>query len=227
MMSQNFFITGTDTDVGKTWVTIALMRYFQQQGETVLGMKPVAAGCQLMEGELRNDDALLMQKYASMTVPYPLMNPYRFELAVSPHIAAHQTDVIVEIKQIINAYQQLAKLSDKVLVEGAGGWFAPLTDNLTIEDLALALKLPVILVVAIRLGCINHARLTHQAIINSGLSCTGWIAVSLDKEMSYANENIKTIEQSLSAPLLGVLPYQQQANFDELARCFAGENKVL
>ena len=224
-MSQNFFITGTDTDVGKTWTTIALMRYFQQQGESVLGMKPVAAGCQLVEGELRNDDALLMQQHASVVVPYSLMNPYRFELAVSPHIAANKVGARVDLEEMIKCYQQLDNQADKVLVEGAGGWFAPLTDDLSIEDLALALQLPVILVVAIRLGCINHARLTHQAIIHSGLRCAGWVGVSIDKDMSYAAENIETIKQSISAPLLGVLPYQQHADFNKLASYFQFDEK--
>lgn len=214
-MERGYFITGTDTDVGKTWATIALMRYFKQQGKTVVGMKPVAAGCTFQDGQLKNADALLIQENASVNMDYDLINPYAYALPVSPHIAgAHNPVNLAVIAERFNALKTEAEI---VVVEGAGGWYAPLNDREDISDLARALALPIILVVAIRLGCINHAKLTYQAIQYSGLPCAGWIAVCVDPALLYLDENIQTIKAALSAPLLGVLPYMDSADFDLLA----------
>jgi dethiobiotin synthetase len=214
-MKQGYFITGTDTNAGKTWATIALMRYFKQQGKTVVGMKPVAAGCEMQEGQLKNEDALLIQENASLPIDYDLINPYAYQLPVSPHIAG--IDNPVKMAKIVESFNVLKELAEIVLVEGAGGWYAPLNDSEDISDLAKALALPVILVVAIRLGCINHAKLTWQAIQNSGLPCAGWIAVCVDPDMLNRDENIRTIETALKMPLMGVLPYLVSADFDLLA----------
>ncbi len=214
-MEQGYFITGTDTNAGKTWATIALMRYFKQQGKSVIGMKPVAAGCFMQDGQLKNEDALLIQENASVKIDYDLINPYAYELPVSPHIAGINNPV--KLATIVERFNTLKELAEIVLVEGAGGWYAPLNDHEDISDLAKSLALPVIIVVAIRLGCINHAKLTWQAIQHSGIPCAGWIAVCVDPDMLNRDENIHTIKTALNVPLLGVLPYLASADFDLLA----------
>jgi dethiobiotin synthetase len=214
-MEKAYFITGTDTNVGKTWATLALMHYVKQQGKTVIGMKPVAAGCELQDGQLKNDDALLLQTHASMPVAYELINPYAYLHPVSPHIAGIHNPVNVD--RVGDALHILQSLTDIVLVEGVGGWYAPINDQQAVSDLAQALALPVIIVVAIRLGCINHARLTYQAIHASGLPCAGWLANCTDPDMLNREENIATITRLLDTPLLGVLPYQEAMDVDFLA----------
>ncbi len=214
-MEQGYFITGTDTNAGKTWATIALMRYFKQQGKTVVGMKPVAAGCSNQDGQLKNEDALLIQENASFNIDYDLINPYAYELPVSPHIAG--TTNPVKLANIVEHFTVLKELAEIVVVEGAGGWYAPLNDHEDISDLAKALALPIILVVAIKLGCINHAKLTYLAIQHSGVLCVGWIGVCVDPDMLKLDENIDTITTALDFPLLGVLPWLESADFNLLA----------
>jgi dethiobiotin synthetase len=211
-MEQGYFITGTDTNVGKTWATIALMRYFKRLGLTVAGMKPVASGCSWQDGQLRNEDALLIQANASLAVDYDLINPYAYERPVSPHIAGINNPV--QLEQLSAKCEQLKTLADVVIVEGAGGWYSPINAREANSDLAIALALPVIMVAAIRLGCINHARLTYQAINQSGANCAGWIAVCTDPDTLSRDENINTIKATLDTPLLGVLPHSAIADFD-------------
>jgi len=215
-MRQGYFITGTDTDVGKTWATIALMRYCKQQGLSVIGMKPVAAGCKEVDGGLRNDDALRLQAEATVPVDYALLNPYAYALPVSPHLAGR--DNPVQLDTVLSCFRRLQNQADVLFVEGAGGWYAPVNASETICDLAVALGLPVILVVAVRLGCINHALLSYRAIVQSGLPCAGWIANCTDPDMLCQDENIATLKAWLASPLLGVLPYQEQLDIDGLAR---------
>jgi len=214
-MEKGYFITGTDTNAGKTWATIALMRYFKGQGKTVAGMKPVAAGCVMVDGRLKNADALLIQENGSWQIDYDLINPYAYELPVSPHIAGVDNPVRLDV--LAAPFELLKTLADIVIVEGAGGWYAPLNEREAISDLAKALALPVIMVVAIRLGCINHARLTYQAIEHSGVKCAGWIAVCTDPDVLSRDENIQTIKAAVDAPLLAVLPYMDVADFNFLA----------
>ncbi len=217
-MKGGFFITGTDTGVGKTWTTVALMRHLQKQGRSVLGMKPVAAGCTLNDGQWQNADALLLQENGSLTVDYRCINPYALRDPVSPHIAAAQADCNVQLEEILRNFYHLRSLVDMVLVEGAGGWLAPLNDHQDIADLAAVLELPVILVVAIRLGCINHARLSYRAILAASQPCAGWIAVCSEPNMLVRDENIATIRRALDAPLLGVLPYTHYPDFNFLSK---------
>lgn len=219
-MKQAYFITGTDTNVGKTWATVTLMHYFQQQGKTVIGMKPVASGCVLQNGQLKNEDALLLQQHASIVVDYELINPYAYLQPVSPHIAGVNNPV--QLDRVGEALRHLQDLADVVLVEGVGGWYAPINEQQAVSDLAKYLALPVIMVVAIRLGCINHARLTHEAIFKTGLPCAGWIANCTDPKMLNRDENIATLKKMLAVPLLGVLPYQEQADFTVLAEKLLG-----
>ncbi|WP_340122576.1 dethiobiotin synthase [Methylobacter svalbardensis] len=214
-MEKGYFITGTDTNAGKTWATIALMRYLKNQGKSVAGMKPVASGCLMQDGQLKNEDALLMQENASLPIDYDLINPYAYELPVSPHIAGINNPV--KLDQLVAKFELLKNLADIVVVEGAGGWYSPLNEREANSDLAIALSLPVILVVAIRLGCINHARLTYQAIAQSGVNCAGWIAVCTDPELLNRDENILSIKAAVAPTLLGVLPYTEVADFDFLS----------
>ncbi|MCK4842012.1 MAG: dethiobiotin synthase [Methylococcales bacterium] len=223
-MKYGFFITGTDTGVGKTWATIALMRRFKQQELSVVGMKPVAAGCEYQDGQLKNEDALLIQENASQWLDYSDINPYAFEDAISPHLAGVEYPVQIDV--IAQAFDKIKDKADVILVEGAGGWFAPLNNEDDIADLAKALALPVIVVVAIRLGCINHARLTLQAIQSAGVHCVGWIAMCIDPKMARQDENIATIKNKSSAPLLGVLPYTDEMNFDYLAENLTAEKLI-
>lgn len=221
-MKAGFFITGTDTDVGKTWTTLALMRCLQRQALSVAGMKPVASGCVWQEGGLRNPDALLIQQLASCWLDYDRVNPYAFERMVSPHIACG--DVDVELSVIQQTMAQVELQCDVLLVEGAGGWYSPLSRRLDNAGLAVAIGLPVILVVAIKLGCINHARLTVSAILQTGLPLAGWVAVQVDQGMLAFEENIAFLRQSIDAPLLAVLPHLLEADFEKLSMKFDLQN---
>lgn len=215
-MQQGYFITGTDTNVGKTWSTVALMRYFKRQGKSVVGMKPVASGCFMEQELLRNLDALLIQENASVPMAYDVINPYAYLLPVSPHIAG--VDNPVDLAVVLTKFEQLSALADIVLVEGVGGWYAPINNQHDVSDMAQALGLPIILVVAIKLGCINHARLTFQAIGQSGLACAGWIAVCTEPQLLCQDNNIHTLSAVLNTPLLGILPYMNTMDFEVLSR---------
>ncbi len=215
-MKQGFFITGTDTGAGKTAATVALMTYFKRQKQTVIGMKPIASGCDEIDGVLKNEDALLLQRHASISLSYQQVNSYSFLKPVSPHLAAD--DNVINLNKIIEDANFLSTQADVLLVEGVGGWLVPLNhQGDTVATLAKKMKLPVILVVGIRLGCINHAHLTYQAIKASGVDCTGWLAMCLDPEMLMVRENIDTIKKTIDKPLLGILPYSKALDFELLA----------
>ena len=201
-----YFVTGTDTGVGKTVVTLGLMQLLQAQGHTVAAMKPLASGCYRYADGMRNADALLLQQQASMVLDYDQVNPYAFEPAIAPHIAAEQAGIFIDFDEIYNKYNRIKESVDCVLVEGAGGWLVPLNKDQTLADLARLLGLDVIMVVAIRLGCLNHALLTAAAIRAAGCTLAGWVANLLPPLSSSAEENISALESRISAPLLGVLP---------------------
>jgi dethiobiotin synthetase len=209
---RGYFITGTDTGVGKTAVTLGLMQALQARGKTVVAMKPVASGCESTPAGLRNDDALRLQQQASIELDYAAVNPYAFAPAVAPHIAAEQAGMHIDTGYIVNKYKEISCLSDWVLVEGAGGWQVPLTADETLADLARLLGLDVIMVVAIRLGCLNHALLTAASIAAAGCTLAGWVANQLPPVPGLAQENINTLKSRISAPLLGVLPGFQEVN---------------
>jgi dethiobiotin synthetase len=215
-MEKGYFITGTDTNAGKTWATLALLHYFGNLGKSTVGMKPVASGCFLQNGKLFNDDALLIQQHASVRAMYDLINPYAYKTPVSPHIAGKNDPVTLD--KITDCFDQLKALSEIVVVEGAGGWLTPINEQQDIADLAKALALPVIVVVAIRLGCINHAKLTYRAIQQSGTRCAGWIAMCLEPAMLNDEEVIQSIENAVDAPLLGILPYRKIGDFNFFAQ---------
>jgi dethiobiotin synthetase len=214
-MAKAYFVTGIDTNVGKTWATISLMHYFKSTGKSVVGMKPVASGCFMQDGQLKNEDALLIQKTASVWLEYDLINPYAYERPVSPHIAGIKNPVSLE--ELAVNFELMKTLAEIIIIEGAGGWYSPLNEQQTNSDLAQFLAVPVIMVVAIRLGCINHARLTHQAIVQSGVICAGWIAVCTEPDMEARDETISTLKATLDSPLLGVLPYSVVADFSFFA----------
>jgi len=207
-MASGYFITGTDTEVGKTWCSIGLMAHLQQQGKTVVAMKPVASGCEHTAEGLRNDDALKLQAQASIMLPYEQVNPYAFEPAIAPHLAAAESGVTLSLESIRSTFRQIHGQADFTLVEGVGGWQVPLNDRESVADLAQALELPVILVVGLRLGCINHALLTAESIRAAGCALAGWIGNSVDPQMLEQQGNISAIEQRIGAPLLGIVPYQ-------------------
>lgn len=206
-MGGGFFVTGTDTSVGKTLVSLGLMRLLRQQGHSVAGMKPVASGCEVTPAGLRNPDALALHAWANVILSYEQVNPYAYEAPVAPHVAAAETGQPVNISELTRQYRQIAALADYVIVEGAGGWNVPLGDETDVSDLARALGLPVVLVVAVRLGCLNHAILTWEAIRATGMPCAGWVANCMDNEMLRTEENVACLTARLGIPLLGTIPY--------------------
>ena len=204
----SYFVTGTDTGVGKTLVSAALLHTLAREHRRVVGMKPVAAGGVLVDGVFVNEDALALRAASSCRVPAELDNPVCLREPVSPHLAARLDGVQIDIAHIVSCHQQLLALSDAVVVEGAGGFLVPLSDSLTGADLAVALGLPVLLVVGLRLGCLNHALLTAGAIAERGLTLAGWVANHIDPAMLAQAENIAFLRLRLAAPLLGVVPFQ-------------------
>jgi dethiobiotin synthetase len=221
-VKKRFFITGTDTDAGKTYVTVGLLKAAQRAGLRSLGLKPIAAGAEWVEGDLRNDDALRIQQASSVVLPYGQVNPVVLEAAIAPHIAAMKEGRLVTASRL-EGYIKGALLTphEFALVEGAGGWRVPLNSRELLSDVAKALAFPVILVVNMKLGCLNHAILTAEAISHDGLTLAGWVANNGPDEMSCYEENLATLKAMLSAPLLGTLPwceseYSSQEAFDAL-----------
>lgn len=206
-MMKGWFVTGTDTGVGKTCVSVALMHALRARGLCVQGMKPIASGCVATPAGLRNADAEQLLAAASYPVPYPQVNPYAFEPAVAPHIAAHRARVRLDLEHITAMAHTLAAQADCLVVEGVGGWRVPLAGTMGVNDMAVRLGLPVILVVGLRLGCINHALLTSESIERSGLPLAGWVANLVDAQMEMVAENVQDLSVRLPAPLLGVIPY--------------------
>lgn len=205
---SGYFITGTDTGVGKTTISVALVRKLAQGGQRVVGMKPVASGCRKTAQGLRNEDAERLLAASSIDADYATVNPYAFEPAIAPHLAARDAGIRIELERIMDCYETLATTSGTVIVEGVGGWRVPLGRVITTEHLAKALNLPIILVVGIRLGCLNHALLTADAIQASGLSLVGWIANQVDPEMVRAQDNVEFLLGRISAPILGSVPFR-------------------
>jgi dethiobiotin synthetase len=204
---MSYFVTGTDTGVGKTLVSCALLRGFAARGKRVAGFKPVAAGC---DADGQNDDAKALRAASSMQLTYGQVNPYCLQRAMAPHLAARNEGVHIELERILTSYRELAVQADEVIVEGAGGFLVPLNDSQTSADLAQELKLPVIMVAGMRLGCLNHALLTVRAITDYQLECAGWIANVSIANMPGLLENIEALRERIAAPLLGIVPYQSQ-----------------
>lgn len=206
MSVRGVFVTGTDTEVGKSVVATGLVRGLVAQGSRVAVMKPVASGSQRTPEGLRNEDALALMAASNTPAPYALVNPYCFEPAISPHIAAQESGISIDFAIIRHNFATLAGAADWVVVEGAGGWLAPVGPRATIQDLALALELPVLLVVGMRLGCINHALLTKLAIEASRAPFAGWVANTIDPAMARPAENLETLIRLLDEPPLAIVP---------------------
>jgi dethiobiotin synthetase len=207
---QGLFVTGTDTGCGKTRVAVALIASLRRRGLSVAGFKPVAAGAQRHDGLLKNDDAMALLRVSSPGLSYAEVNPFCFEEPVSPHIAAAAGSRTVSLAEIADRLQSLCLRHDLVVVEGAGGWRVPLGPELDIEALAVGLKLPILLVVGLRLGCLNHAQLSEQAIEASGAPLLGWVGSEVDPQMPRRRENLDTLKQRLHSPGLGVLPFRAE-----------------
>ncbi|WP_035383271.1 dethiobiotin synthase [Ferriphaselus sp. R-1] len=212
---MSYFITGTDTGVGKTLISCALLHAFAAQGQRVVGMKPVAAG---LDDDGKSEDVLALRAASSFLATPGQVNPYSFYPAAAPHLAAQHVGVRIELGRILTSYRELAGQADVVIVEGAGGFRVPLNNQQDMADLARELALPVILVVGMRLGCINHALLTANAIAAAGLKCAGWVANCVVAEMPLLRENVTAIQQRIAAPLLGVVDFQPQPDAHAAAR---------
>lgn len=219
-MKKRFFIAGTDTDAGKTLVTTGLLTAANRKGMRTIGLKPVAAGCEQTPDGLRNSDALQLQQAASVKLSYEQINPIAFEPPIAPHIAAEQEGRALTADRLA-AYCRGAMMqpADLVLVEGAGGWRVPLSMRESLARLPQLLELDVILVVGMKLGCINHAILTAEAIARDGLRLAGWVANHVDPEMACPEENLATLERLFRAPLIGRVPWLEQPSVDAVADC--------
>ena len=209
-MRRDFFITGTDTGVGKTLVTAALLRALREAGHRVAGMKPVAAGAMAGPEGAANEDALLLQAESSQRHPYALVNPWLFEPAIAPHIAAAEAGATIDVARIVEAHAQLQRGADVVLAEGAGGFLVPLDAKRSMAELPERLGMDVILVVGLRLGCLNHALLTAEAIAARGLALAGWVGNHIDPGFARMRSNLDTLEARIAAPCLGIVPHMPE-----------------
>ena len=207
--TRGLFVTGTDTGVGKTVASVALIQRLRIEGLRAVGMKPVASGCERTPDGWRNDDALRLQAASDPCPVYEDVNPYALMMATAPQLAARAMGVRVDLAYLVDAYARLAAQADAVVVEGVGGWAAPLDDGLDQVDLVRKLELPVVLVVGLRLGCLNHARLTARAIQSDGMRLIGWIGNRVNPTFAECDEYVELMRGALPAPCLGVLPYAQ------------------
>ena len=217
-MAQAFFITGTDTDAGKTSVAAGLLCAAKQQGCSTLAMKPVASGCDMSTEGLRNSDALALIAQSTVPLPYAQVNPYAFAPAIAPHIAAQEAGVELSVADLYRTAQViLQQQADFTLIEGAGGWRVPISNTEFLSDFAIALQLPVILVVGVKLGCINHALLSAQAILSDGLKLAGWVANVVDPNCARLAENLATLQQLMPAACLAEVPHLTSASAEHVS----------
>ncbi|MBB3800318.1 dethiobiotin synthetase [Xanthomonas arboricola] len=212
MQHPAFYVTGTDTGIGKTMGSTALLHALRARGRKAVGMKPVASGCDRTAQGWRNEDALALQAASDPQPDYATLNPYALPAPLAPELAAADVGVTLSLDPITQAFAQLRTRADVVVVEGVGGWAAPLSADLDQADLVRALRLPVVLVVGVRLGCINHARLTAAAIAADGLDCIGWIANEIDPQMERAEDNIRMLHARLAMPCWGRIPWRPGAD---------------
>lgn len=206
--ARALFVTGTDTGVGKTVIAAALLRGLRERGRRVAGMKPVASGCHETPAGIVSDDALALIAEASESAPYSIVNPYSFIPAIAPHVAAVEAGTRIDLRELERAYRILAGLADIVVIEGAGGWLTPLDAKHALADFARKVKADVILVVGLRLGCLNHALLSAQSIEHSGLRLAGWVANTIDPDFERASDNVRALQDRLKAPFFGQVPHQ-------------------
>ncbi|MGH1471059.1 MAG: dethiobiotin synthase [Cellvibrionaceae bacterium] len=216
---KKYFVTGTDTEVGKTFVASSMLNLLSRQGERCFGLKPIASGCEKIVGKWMNEDALSLIENSSISLPYEDVNPIALPEAIAPHLAAKKNNIDLSVNDISNHCRKIFKqneaAADYSLVEGAGGWFVPLNDEETYADVIKVLNLDVILVIGIRLGCINHALLTESAIQQSGLKLTGWVANTVSVDVPNQKEIVQTLKQKINAPCMGVIPYLAGNKYSE------------
>jgi len=213
-MASGYFITGTDTGIGKTLIACALLHGFARQGLRAVGMKPVAAGCDGVDCE----DVIRLREAGNIEAPVNLINPYALAPPVAPHVAAKQAGIEIDLARICDAFEHLQQLAEVVVVEGVGGFRVPLNARQDTADLAGMLGLPIILVCGMRLGCLNHALLSAEAISRRGLSLAGWVANRIEPDMPAFEENVQALEERLAAPLLGIVPYSAIPQAREAAK---------
>jgi dethiobiotin synthetase len=221
-MRRDFFVTGTDTGVGKTFVAAALLRCLREAGVKVAGMKPIAAGAVAGPEGPANEDALLLQAESSARHPYATVNPCLFEAAIAPHIAAAETGVAINTDRIVAAHAALRASADVVIAEGAGGFLVPLDAERSCAEVPALLGMDVILVVGLRLGCLNHALLTAEAIATRGLALAGWAGNCIDPDFARREANIRTLEARIAAPCLGIVPWMVVPDVGAAALALAG-----
>jgi dethiobiotin synthetase len=218
--ARGVFVTGTDTGVGKTLVAAALLHALARRGLRAVGMKPIASGCARTADGLRNADALCLARHANVAADYAQINVYAFEPAIAPHLAAAAAGVAMTLAPIQRAYAALAQRADRIVVEGVGGWRVPVNAREDVADLARALGLPVLLVVGVRLGCLNHARLSADAIAQTGLPWAGWVASCVDPQVECLEENLQALETLLPGPRLATLPHYAAPSVERAAEAF-------
>ena len=217
-MSFAVYVTGTDTGIGKTLASRALLHALRGRGLRAVGMKPVASGCEWIDGQWRNEDALALQAAGEPGLAYADINPFALEHPLAPELAARDAGTEVRLPPIMGAYARLAAQADAVVVEGVGGWAAPLSPSLMQADLVRALRLPVVLVVGLRLGCLSHALLSARAIAADGCALAGWIGSHVDPDMARVEDNLAMLRQRLPVPCWGVLPHAPGVDAATLAR---------
>ena len=205
-MANTFFITGTDGGVGKTIVTVGLLQAFAARNMSALAMKPVAINCQHTRDGLRSFDVELLQNNMALPLAYEQVNPYPLESNLPPHISAQEAGIRIDRQHVLDLYQSMRTQADVVLVEGTGGWKVPLDSQTTVEDLAVLLDIPVILVVGVQKGCINHALLTYEAILRAGVVPAGWVANIIQRDVATTPRIINAIQQVIHTPLVGIIP---------------------
>ena len=222
----SYFVTGTDTGSGKTLATLAIMQSLQLAGLKTCGMKPIASGCCYSNDMLVSEDALLLQKYSSITMPYSLVNPISLQHPCSPNIAAQLAGENITLEPIRPAYNEIIKTADAVIVEGIGGWRTPCTGPGGMADIVRELDVPVILVVGLRLGCINHALLTAEAVLNSSAELCGWIANAVDPDYGNNDQTVGCLNKMMNIPILGEIPYLAKIDMKSIGE-HINHNKLL
>ena len=210
-MTYRLFVTGTDTAVGKTEVAVALLKMAQQQNHSTAAIKPVSAGCEEVDGQLRNEDGVQLLAQCTVPMTYEELNPIALKDAIAPHLAAHFEGRSITADRLVGLSQNIfSKKADLTVIEGAGGWRVPLNHREFMSHYVKQLNLPVLVVVGVRLGCLNHSLLTVEAILNDNLPLVGWVANCIDGEMGALAENIQTLAQLIPAPCIGVVPFNAE-----------------
>ena len=227
MTARSVYVTGTDTGIGKTMTSVTLLHAFRVRGLRAVGMKPVASGCEVTEDGWRNDDALALQAASDPRPAYDDVNPFALPAATAPQLAARDVGVAVTLAPILAAHARLARQADAVVVEGVGGWLAPLADGLEQAGLAHTLQLPVVLVVGLRLGCLSHARLTARAVVDDGLRLLGWVGNGIEPAFERHDDYLSLLRNALPVPCLGVLPHQPAMDMQQLAGCISLPSELL